>query len=301
MEHLACNVYCWGARASERLLAECLAPAVRALRASGLAERFWFQRFDARGPHLFVLLGTAPGRADALREALGARLRAWMDANPSTETLPDDDLRVRHANCRGKCLCAVDAEPGFAPNNTVRWARQPPGGYPFNTAEGLARPDPFWDLASDLCEWSLSRLGDGTGAAIRWTAAVDAELRRAHPDAADAWRYYACTLLLGLDERLARDEAAVLDALPGIVGARNAAVFARVWDAVEGGEVVWEPLPELLRMVFADDGRTMEQRMGLLREVNHTVLAQLGLMVTSKLPLILFAWMRGLAPAPAVG
>ncbi|HEX6910929.1 MAG TPA: hypothetical protein VF142_11060, partial [Longimicrobium sp.] len=115
------------------------------------------------------------------------------------------------------------------------------------------------------------------------------------------WRHHAGTLLLGLDERLQADEAAVLDALPRIVGARNAALFGPAWEAAEGGEAEWRPLPALLRIVFADDGRAMPERLHLLREINHSVLGQLGQPVAARLPLVLFAWMRGLAPAPTGG
>lgn len=301
MEHLACNVHHRGRRAEDRLLAECLAPAVRELRAEGLLERFWFQRFDARGPHLFLLLGTPPGRADALRGRLGPRLEAWLAAHPSEETLSDDELRTRHGQCRGKVLTVLDAGPGFAPNDTVHWAPHPPRGYPLAIAEGVADFDGLWRLLSDVAVWSLGRLADGTGVAVRWTAAMDAELRRAWPEAEGYWRYHASTLLVGLDERLQADEAAVLDALPRILGARNAATFGPAWEAAEGGESVWEPLPDLLRIVFADDGRAMPERLHLLREINHSVLGQLGQTVAARLPLVLFAWMRGLAPAAGRG
>lgn len=301
MEHLACNVHHWGRRSEDRLLAECLAPAVRELRGDGLLERFWFQRFDARGPHLFLLLGTAPGRADELRERLGPRLEAWLAAHPSEETLSDEELRTRHDQCRGKQLTILDVDPGFAPNNTLRWAPHPPRGYPLAIAEGVGDFDGLWRLLSGVAEWSMGRLAEGPGVAVRWTAAMDAELRRAWPAADGYWRYHASTLLLGLDERLDADEAGVLDALPRILGARNAAMFGPVWDAAEGGEAVWEPLPDLLRIVFADDGRMMQERLHLLREINHSVLGQLGQTVAARLPLVLFAWMRGLAPAPARG
>jgi hypothetical protein len=299
VQHLACNVYHWGRGPADRLLAECVAPAVRDLRRAGLAERFWFQRFDARGPHLFLLAGTAPGRAEALREALGARLDAWLAAHPSEEPLTDDELRTRHDQCRGKRLCALDAEPGIAPNNSVRWAPHAPDAYPLSLSAGAAAHDALWGLLSALAEWNLGRLGDAGGAAVRWMAAVDAELRRAHPAAEGYWRRHAGTLLLGLEERLAADAGAVLDALPRVVGARNAETFGRVWDAVEGGEAVWEPLPQLLRMMLADDGRPLDVRLHMLREINHVVLGQLGQPVAAHVPLVLFAWLRGLAPAAA--
>lgn len=301
MEYQACNVYHWGRGPADRLLAECLAPALDELRAAGPAPWSWFQRFDARGPHLFLLLGSDPGDAEALRARLGARLAGWMAAHPSTEPLSEAALRARHEQCRGKRLCALDGEPGMAPNNTLRWTAHPPDGYPLAFAAGVAEDEAFRRLLGELAAWSLGRLADGAGAALRWTAAVDVELRRAHGEAGGYWRHHAGTLLPGMEARLAADGEAVLAALPGVVGARNAAVFGRAWDAAEGGEPVWEGIPELLRIVLADDGRTAARRLRLLREVNHAVLAQLGQPVAVHVPLVLFAWMRGLAPAGAAG
>jgi hypothetical protein len=299
MEHLVCNVHHWGRGPTNRLLAECLVPAVRELRGAGLARRFWFQRFDARGPHLFVLLGTEPGRADELGRLLSTRLEAWIAAHPSTEPLTGDELRTRHEQCRGKRLCALDADPGFAANNSVRWAPHPPDGYPLDLAAGVAERDALWVLLSRLAEWTPGRLDDAPGAAVRWMAAVDAELRRAHEVAEGYWRFHAGTLLTGLHDRLARDEAAVLEALGRGIGARNCEAFAGPWAVVQGGEAVWDGLGELLRVVLAADGRTMEQRLGLLREINHSVLSQLGQSVAAHVPLVLYAWLREASPALA--
>jgi hypothetical protein len=299
MEHLACNVYHWGRGPADRLLAECLAPAVRALRAEGLMRRFWFQRFDARGPHLFVLAGAAPDRADELRDRLGARLEAWVAAHPSAEPLSDDALRTRHAECRGKQLCALDGEPGIAPNNTLAWTPHSPDGYPLGLTVDVAERDALWTLLSDLAEWTLGRLGGGAGTAVRWMADVEAELRRAHPGHEGYWPLHAATLLTGLDERLDRDAGAVLGALPRVVGARNAAAFAPAWRAAEDGEPAWEGLAPLLRIALADDGRTREARLRLLREINHSVLGQLGQPVAAHVPLVLYGWMHGVSPAVA--
>lgn len=299
MEHLVCNVHYWGRRPTNRLLAECLAPAVRELRGAGLVRRFSFQRFDARGPHLFVLLGTAPGQGDELRRLLGARLEAWMAAHPSTEPLTEDELRTRHEQCRGKRLCALDADPGFAANNIVRWAPHPPDGYPLDLTAGVVERDALWALLSELAEWSLGRLDDGAGAAVRWIAGVDAELRRVDGMAEDYWRFHARTLLTGLHERLARDEAGVMEALGRGVGARNRETFDGSWRAVQAGGAVWGGMRELLRAVLAADGRMMEQRLGLLREINHSLLSQLGQPVAAHVPLVLYAWLQQSSPAVA--
>ena len=301
MEHLVCNIHHWGREPENLFLAGCLSPAVRELRQAGLARRFWFQRFDARGPHLFLLLGAAAGRADELRARLGARMEAWLAAHPSTEPFTDEEIRTRHGQCRGKRLCALDEGDDLVPNNSLRWAPHPTDGYPLRFTAGAAGETEIWELLSDLAAWSVDGLSSSSVAAVRWIAAVDTELRRARPDLADMyWRRHATTLLSSLEARLERgEEAAVLDALPRWVGTRNAAMFGRTWDAVEQESGVCPPLRRLLELGFAYDGRTDAARIALLREVSHSVLGQLGQPVFLHVPLVLYAWMRGRAAVVA--
>ena len=60
MSYLGLVAYCWGQEQQDRLLTECLKPAMEEWRSSGLTRRFWFDRFDARGPHVLGLLTTTP-------------------------------------------------------------------------------------------------------------------------------------------------------------------------------------------------------------------------------------------------
>lgn len=296
--HLALNVYRPGRAAQDRLLAECLAPAARALLDGGALDRFWYQRFDARGPHLFVLLsGTGAGLARA-RARLDADLAAWLAADPSTEAASDDELRALHAALRGKVLCALDAEPGFAPPDTWAWAPQPDDGYPMRLFAGTPDPEGLWRALTEVTLWSTTRLAGAADAAVRWIAAVDHALRR-HGAPADAyWRHHAATLLTGMDERLREDEARVLAALPGVVGERNGRTFARIWAQVEADAAAWAPVDALVGRVLAPDARTDASRRVLLRELNHSVLSQLGQPVRLHVPLVVYGWLRGL-PAPA--
>lgn len=295
-EHVALNVYCWGGDEEDRLLSRCLGPLVRELRAEGVIRWFWFTRFDARGPHVAGVFSGAPERLPELRTRLDAGLTGFLSGHASAVTFPAGELDRRHAECRGACLCGIDAEPGIARNNSFRFAAHGADGYPFSFAAGASFGDDLWDLLTDECLWTIDQLPapSRTTAAVRWIAGVDGALRRAGADPAGYWRYHASTILLGLEERLDRDEKRVLAALSGMVGERNRRVLARAWSEAEHDAAAWPGADRLAGMVAAADGRTEAERWLLLRTINHGILAQLGLPVILRLPLLVYAWLRAL-------
>jgi|GEM_PF-3117911 len=300
MDHLALNVYLHGWTEQQSFVTGALAPVLRSLQAAGVLRRAWFTRFDARGPHVAVLVSTPAGRVDEAREALSLAVEAWLAARPSLETLDADALELRHSECRGKRLNALDAEPGFAAPGTFAFAPHPASGYPFYVFP--EEDDAVWALLTDN---SLANAGgppegqSASTAGLRWLAAVDHALAAAGADAAAYWRFHATTLLPGMPDRLRDDEQAVLDALPRTVGERNLAAMDRVWAAVEaddGGEAG----DRARRLVGALlDGREPAAAWPLLREANHCGLLQLTLPVRSHVPAVLYAWQRALRPAAA--
>jgi hypothetical protein len=301
---LALNVHHWGTQPQARLLAGAVAPLLRDLSARGALRRVWSTRFDARGPHLFLLLGVDPAAAGAVRDEVAARVGAWLARHPSGEEIPLEERERRHAECRGKYLCPQDRAPGLAANNSWELAEQEPGGYPLWLFQRMApgAEAEFWEVAAELFHWSVEQVaaGGGTRAALEWMAAVDAALRAAGADPAEAWRYHATTLLTPLQDRLRDDEAGVLAALPASVGERNRALFDRVREAGPGP---WTAAAarRLVAAVLADDARTPLERWRALREVNHCTWIRLNQPVSAHVPLVLYAWQRSLAPAGAAG
>lgn len=304
VRHAALNVHLWGRAEQNRLLTGCIGPAARALLGAGTLRRFWFDRWDARGPHVAVFLG-APGEAmDAVRAALAERLDAYLAASPSTVYLEAAELEARHAGCRGKQLCSLDALPGLEPNNVWRFAADEPAeSYLFRASAGLDA-DAADRLMADLALWSVDRLraGSTTGPAVRWIAGLSGAVERAGLEPAELWRFYASTLLPGMRDRIVAGDPEVVAGLPGLVGERNLAAFETLWSAAQAGPPAWDGFAALAELVASARPTTARGRLIFVRELAHSVLGQLDQYVQFRIPLALYAWHRTLPqphPVPA--
>lgn len=293
---LALNVYCWGDPEQDRLLTECLGPAVRALWDEEKVRRFWVHRFDARGPHVMALLGTPAEARDEVRRRLSARLEPYLEGSPGGVHLSDYELRARHLACRGGTLCSLDALEGMAPNRSYAFADEPLGVFPFSHA----RTDEAGLLLGELALWCIERLDAGTAAAdaVRWTAALDLALERAGAGPARLWRFYASTLFPALSGRIMDGDAEVAASLARRVGERNREMFAAVWSASRAEAPVWPGIGRLAAIAAAHDGADAAGRRRFTRDLAHAVLAQLGLPVMHRIPLVVHAWLRHL-PRPS--
>lgn len=296
--HLGLVVYCWGMSEQSRLIASCLAPAVADLRGRGL-RRFWFDRFDARGPHVFALFTVPSERFEQARDLLDERLTAYLADHPCQVEITEEELVDRHRACRGIALCEVDAEEGFAPDNTVRFFEQPGDRYPFNLGRSLADPDRLWDLLDGLTGWTIDRLASEPGAiptaaAVHWLAALSYILPR-HCTVPEAyWHHHAASLIPNL-ERPA-DDAETVRRLTSALGERNEAALAAAWESALTEPLPWPDLPRLLDLAAGVDGSKGPGPKELLREIVHVTLKQLGVPIKLQRPLLLYGWKRTLAP-----
>lgn len=292
--HLGCTIYYWGHREQSRLLVECIGPLASRLREQGLCRRLWFNRFDARGPHVYAVFTAAPDAFEELSAAVSDAVQAYLDASPSRTEMTPEALAERHAACRGKTQGVADAAPGLARNNTFYLNPHAPGGYPFALSEGMAAGDELWRLVEDMGSWALSRLdeaesGAATGPAARWLVAFERALAAAGHSPAAYWRHHAGTLALGFEDRVARGQASAGEVLARL-GERNRHSLSRLWQAPPG-DVGPDP-GRLVALVGADPGATTEQRHRRWREIVHVLLNQLGVSVAATLPMVLFAWAR---------
>ena len=297
MDHIGVNVYFWGDAEPRRLLVDGLRPWALEAFQEGLARRFWYCPFDARGPHVFAIFAlgeTGEEERARLREFLAARVDAFLRESPSLAAPDPGELEQRHAECRGKFMCNADREEGLAPNNSFILFDQEPDGYPWSMSSGIAAADDLCQLLSDLSFWCLSQLerGSQTPAAIRWLAAVDRALARHGQSAADSWELHATTLVLPLAERLKSQRDEVLSSLPAAVSERNRQVFSRLWQDAGSDSLMEAHADRLVEIV------TAERRFRTLRDVNHGILGQLGQPVMFHIPLVLYAWQRNLPPSP---
>jgi hypothetical protein len=287
---LALNVYCWGDAEQDRLLTGCLGPAVRELWDEGKLTRFWTHRFDARGPHVMALLGAPAAARDEVRQRLSARLASYLDASPGGAHLSEDELRARHDACRGGTLCSLDALEGMAPNRSYAFADEPLAVFPFSHA----RTDEEGLLLGELALWCIERLAAGTAArdAVRWAAALDLALERAGAGPAGLWRFYASTLFPALSARIMEDDEEVAASLARRVGGRNQELFEAAWSRADAP--AWPGIGRLAAIAAAHDA---EGRWRFTRSLAHAVLAQLGLPVMHRIPLVVHAWLRRLPSA----
>lgn len=302
MTCLGLNVYLWGAQHQDRMLVSCMAPTVQDLKSQKLVEVFWFDRFDARGPHLFMLLTVVPGALATVRERLATEIGAYLMEHPSTEVLPEEELATRHAETRGKALCAQDEIPGTADNNSYVFFEQNRSGYPF----WLNIREEVWALVGDLTAWSIRQLsvlsvGPPLAAAVRWMAGLELTLRSTGV-APQYWRYHAGTLLIGLEEWIAQSEEGVsLAFLERLAKSKNRDTFSRLWSDVEANGTPWPPIGQMAELAIREDSSRPLHRFSLLREIVHVALKQLGVPVKLHIPLVLFSWLQSCqhTPAPA--
>jgi hypothetical protein len=299
--YVGANIYCWDQEAQNRVLVDCVQPFVAELRQELGLTRFWFDRFDARGPHVVLLLTVPLGEDLLVAERLGSRLSSFLSAHPPSGKTSVEEAEKRHLSCKGLTLCEVDGEPGLAPENSYRLFTHSAWGYPFRLTRGLPEETAAaaWGLLDELGSWTVSRLAAGPSGstvrmAVRWLASFEGLLREIHPQPEQYWRFHASTLLFGLPKQLEENEAGVREALRSAVSPGNEQAFSAIWDEESRSGPCWPPLRELLRCVLAEADPPAASPWRLPREIVHWTLKQLCLYVASEIPLVLYAWRRNL-------
>lgn len=298
--HLAINVYQWGTPSQNRLLVDLLRPLMEELYREHRIERFIYDRFDARGPHVFLALTASSAYEEEITHRLATELDRFLARSPSVELLSAEEIEARHAACRGKALCAADRLGGFAENNTYRIERHDERGYPFWIGQNLAHEEELWSLLTEQGLWSLRQLaacpeGLSVKAAIVWAAAFETALRRTCEDAVSYWRYHATTLLPQLVERLEEErEDEVAGSLSHLVSEKNRAGFERVWESVDDWAEASPNIGRLVEVLTPDRPSSGGKSWTPAREVVHLSLKQLGLGLRFQIPIVIFCWLKNL-------
>lgn len=296
MPYLGLVIYRWGWQFQDHLLTSWLEPTVAELRRQRVVRTFWFDRFDARGPHLSIVLTLTEATVADVASLLSPSLSRYLAAFPSLESLSPDQVAVLHKACRGKMQCEIDRLSGLAENDTFVAFEHPPWDFPFSLSQDLAGKQELWDLVGDVTVRSIAELATERPApiraAVRWVAAMDNALERGGFDTTGYWRYHASTLLLPLQHRLASEEERVLTELPEWIGEANRKRFEPLFEETALANEAWPRLSRLVELAGS--------RWALLREIQHSTLKQLGLGVALHIPLILFAWHRSLTRITSV-
>jgi len=121
--YLGANIYCWSETEQNLLLVQCLEPATRELRMDLDSSRFWFDRFDARGPHIVALFTLPPGMDSETEARLRPRLEAFLADHPPSGTIGVEEAERRHASCRGAHLSKIDIGSDLAPEGSYAFFR----------------------------------------------------------------------------------------------------------------------------------------------------------------------------------
>jgi hypothetical protein len=294
--YVGANIYYWGDAEMRRLLLEGLRPWTVAARSRGLAHHLWWSRFDIRGPHMVALFSTTVERQPALCRFLNRRISDFLLRSPSNVELSAEVLEERHRRCKGKAICVAEQAVGLAPNNSFLLFTQADTEYPISLFSDLQDKKEFWRYLDALAFWAIERAqGRIVETAIRWLATVDRALRCHRVPAEDYWCFHSTTLFVYPNHKSWESRRGELQQwLPRAISEKNKVVFADVWSGIRAGEDLGFDVNGLIETALANDGRSWDRRFLLLREINHQLFLQLGLMVKFAVPLILYAWHRSL-------
>jgi hypothetical protein len=296
MVYVGVNIYYWGTVEQQQFILAALRPCALEARTRNWAYHFWYCRFDARGPHIFAVFAIEEEDRNRLESFLNKQIQAFFAQSPSQANLSVEELQRRHEACRGKTLCSVDGREGLAENNSFQVFHPQPDDYPLWLSSGMTTADQFWLRLDALVFWSFQYLEQGgLRAAVRWLAAVDNSLKCAGFPAERYWRFHASTLLPSLPDNIhGKTAQQIITVIQNALTMKHRTVFSRLWD--HGGQLSQDfDMDALMQCILAADGRTLDWRFRVLREVNHTLLGQLGHRVSLHIPMILYAWQRNLA------
>ena len=235
--------------------------------------------------------------SEAARELLNARLTAYLADHPSRTELSLDELAARHRDCRGKALCAIDAEEGFALNDTIRFCEQPGDRYPLSLGRSLADPDRLWDLLDGSTAWVVDRLAREpgrtlTGVAAGWLASLSVILPDHFAEPPLYWRHHAASVIPRLEAP--EDGGETVRRLTQALGPSNEAALEEVWERARTEPPPWQQLPKLLDLVAGARETAGLGPRELLREIVHVTLKQLGIPIKLQRPMLLFGWRESL-------
>jgi hypothetical protein len=288
---LGMNIYCEDSD-QKRLLLDNLRFWARDAGSQGIANLFWYRRFDARGPHVFAVFGGDP----CLRQFFEPRVSAFL-RECHGGGLAAADIQRRHRRCRGLTLCAPDHEPGFAQMKSCVAFELGPGDYPLSLTTQLECKAIFWQCVDSLTFWLLDQVKRGTGpsAAVACCCGIEISLRCCGMPMQDFWRSHAHKLLPVLARREMNSDKAK-DWLQLALSEHNSRVLSRLWNQIDRQiETGVETMKSLVNAVILDRQITSwDGKLAILIETLDLIFHQLWLPQSVQTVIILYAWRQSM-------
>ncbi|MCU1255625.1 MAG: hypothetical protein JWM83_1924 [Candidatus Angelobacter sp.] len=213
---------------------------------------------------------------------------------PSRCSISHEELEKRHHSCRGRAMSQIDRMASIAENNSFTIFGQRSDEYPFTMGAGMAGPDEFWTRMDSLAFWTLEHLHeDSAGTSIRWLVEVDRSLDRLNAPARDYWCLHTASLLAPTEKDWLTWGKKTGPSIRSVLSRQNEETFSTFWND-SGASIPDFDVNGLIAAVMSETCLSLERRFRVLREINHLVLGQLGLLCKFEIPVVVHAWQRRL-------
>ena len=229
-----------------------------------------------------------------------ARIEEFLTHSPSREMLSADELAWRHHACRGRSMCAADQIQGFALNNTFCLLGEGEVYYPLKWMVELKDQNRLWCSLDTMVAWVLTETGEHRlRRGVELAAAVTHAINEEDLPSAPYWWLHVQSFILAKENGGQEKEIAqLMPWLPSAISARNREGMAPIWVHPEKWSIPRDSVRQLVASILAADGRPLNARWHLLREIVHTLFLQLGVAARYEIAIVLFACERALDENP---
>ena len=299
---LGFNIYYWGIEEQNRLIGECLLPALRNICKGRKVSRVWYDRSNIRGPHLFLLLTTRDSHCPAFCSDLLRELHRYLQLRPSMKHLTETELLLLHDDMHGVTYCDKDLLGGLCANNSVSqfvWFDDEKH-FPGRICRSKGRKALF-SFAKKMSLLAMRQVSGPDPKAcdtfgLQFLMACDEILFDSREEANRYWRFHAGTLIRNIDpERLSPE---ITTALLARTVSEATLSLSRTWRANlahslvrKGRTASKNKMPVMMAVSVVQAFRDALRKIGgdadrIRRELIHVFLRQLGIPVLREIPMV---------------
>lgn len=293
----------WGVEEQSQLIYGSLLPVVRGLYEGGAITRVWYDRYNLRGPHISLIVGSEDAHKDKVKRVIESALARYVRHRPSTRLLSIAELNSLHRDSI-KSPEMSGADVTFIPNNSIHSYDIPLVDcvYPFTLCPLAVLNElvAVWNSISLLSmkylkRWQTSHVD---ALALRVMFLIDGIVFTTRQGALRYWLYHASTLLRPAAGTVLYSN--VMAALSEIVSPelqRKSRVLESQIRAFKlpqapnsglhaGTLNIIEEFSPVIRALSDAIGHNNVFNQVLLREIVHVFLKQLGIATVRQIPLI---------------